>query len=157
RRDPLLGASRRPATQTVLPQPPDEQVYAILTEERLVPEDHRGNAPVPGGLERSLVLRDDDIMASRVRGDRRIQLVQVETGPRRRVGEMRAFVPAFDVAAPDDARDLGHERESTPTLGRSDPQARQSVDVGLLCRDLPGRGILYDRVGSRPPVRNALV
>src|SRR6185503_3528629 len=99
-------ASSVACAQTVLPHAPDEEIDAILAEEGFAREDHRRHAPVPGGLERVLVLRDHGIVPSGVRRDRGVELVQIETRPRRGVGEVRALVPAVDVAAPNDARDL---------------------------------------------------
>src|SRR5262249_58894225 len=91
--DPLGGDrdSASSPSQPALSHAPDQEVDAILAEERLALEHHRGHAPVTGRLERALVLRDDPVVTAGITRDRRIELLQVETGACRCLREMRSL------------------------------------------------------------------
>src|SRR5215472_309075 len=99
---PRGAGSGRPPPQAVLPHAPDQELDPVLAEERLAGKDHRRDAPVPGRFECALVLRDDVVVSSGIPRDRGIQLREIEAGPLRRVGEVRALVPAVHVSAPYD-------------------------------------------------------
>src|SRR5688572_8101601 len=99
-----------PLAEPVLAQAPDEQVDAVLAEERLPLEDHGGHAPVPGRLEVALVLVDLGVERRRLARDRDVHLREVVPRARGGLGEVGALVPARG-ATPDETRHLVDEFE----------------------------------------------
>ena len=84
---------------------PDQEVDAVLAEERLVLEHEGRHAPMARRGVVFLVLRNHLLVAIRIGGDRGVHRGEIEAGVRGRAREMVALVPSGDRTIPQHARD----------------------------------------------------
>ena len=103
--------SELPLRQALALHAPDQEIDAVLAEERLVLEHEGRHAPMARGRVVLFVLRDHLLVAIRIGADRRIHRGEIEARLLGGAREMIALVPACHRAVPQHARDRVSECE----------------------------------------------
>ena len=85
-----------------------------------------------------------------ISGDCGFERGEVKTCARRRLREMRIFIPAGNAAIPKEGRDLSTELEPSPPLVGRYPKTTETTSMGLLLRNGQCLRVLFDRVENRP-------
>src|ERR1043166_158663 len=129
------GGARTPSTslpagQTFGFHAPDQEVDAVLAEERLLLEHEGRHAPMAGGGVVLFVVGYYRFQLVGVRLDRLVHRGEVEASRFRRAGEMAPLAPARDRAAPQTRCDRVNElkRAALRLCQRAEP--RDAMDVG---------------------------
>lgn len=132
---------------------PDELIDAILSEERLAPEYHHRNTPMPSFPLIALVLLDHRAVAVGVIVNGLRQFVIVEAGAFGRLSQMVAFMPVVDFAGPDNVTDFSQERQRAAPFSRGNPKMGEPMNIRLFNAIVPGHHA--DGIGPGPSVGQA--
>src|SRR3984957_7784843 len=97
---PRAASTALAAGQTLAFHAPDQEVDAVLAEERLVVEREGPHAPMAGRGMRGLVILDHVLIAIEVGRDRSVHRGEIETGGFRGAREVIALVPSLHRAVP---------------------------------------------------------
>lgn len=107
----FLSSTSVTAGQTPAFHAPDQQIDAVLAEERFVLEHEGRHAPMARCGMGLLIAGDDPLVSIGVGGDGGVQRGQIEARRGRGPGQMVALVPARDAAVPQHAADGMGERQ----------------------------------------------